>query len=262
MSDSFDASAYSTVPTVNAAATLALTRRLIAEMPTELLGEARITAAAERMRDRATLLRGERLKALNPSTSTDTRPFDQGEDVAWRALYDRLNSYTKLSDTPEGQRAAMVEGQLFGAGLGFLNLPYKEQWEESNRLLTLIDSPPAPMQPLQPALDELCGPLFLQAVRDAHAEYGEALGMTSAKPAAPAAPAIAEGLQGLRAAVRLYARRIVALADEEEPDSLSPVTRALAPIAELQAEVRRRRASGEPDPEPKDEGAIPPLPSA
>jgi len=76
MAIEFDANAYSTVPTINAALTLALARRLLTEMPQAILDQPLTRVAASRMREAAAALREERLKALSRPEKVDTRPFD------------------------------------------------------------------------------------------------------------------------------------------------------------------------------------------
>lgn len=258
MTDSFDALAYRRVPQLNAAMTLALARRLIVEMPAAVASNELTSVAADRMHERATTLRGERLKTLNERQTVDTRPFDQGEDDAWGALQGRLASYADI-DSPEGRRAADLVDRIFPDGLGFLSLRFAEQWETSDLILDLIKR-----ENFGPEIDKLCGsPVFLAQVRTAHQLYGDALGLTKAKPATTEPPEIAQALQALRAAIRFYSRRVVALADEEQDAaSVSLVQKALVPLLEAQHEARLRRAKGEPDPEPNDEGEIPPLPSS
>ena len=252
----FNANDYNTVPTINAASTVALTRRLVAEMPAALADNSSIAVPADRMRLRANTLRAERLKALQRPATVDTRPFDQGEDSAWGALHDRLEGYARLDPerVADAGRAAALLASVFPGGLAFLTLDYKQQWEESERLLQLIDT-----KEWGSELDRLCHSSFLAEVRHAHQAYGDALGLTQAKPILPEAPTIAGALQALRQAIRFYARRVVALADEEDPASLQLVQSALAPIVEAQADARARRAQGQPEPEPPDEGDLPPL---
>src|SRR5690606_14238457 len=110
-------------------------------------------------------------------------------------------------------------------------------------------------------IDRLCGPVFLAELRRAHQAYGDALGLTQAKPV-PQAAEIAGALLACRSAIRFYARRVVALADEEEPETERLVQRALEPIVEAQEDARRRRASNESEPQPNEEPEIPPLPQA
>jgi hypothetical protein len=256
MAESFDAQAYGRVPQLNSALTVSLGRRLIVEMPQAIVEEPSALVAANRMRDGTAVLRVEHLKTLDRSKSTDTRPFDQGEDDAWGALHARLASYAEI-DSDEGRRAAALVNRLFPEGLGFLALSFKEQWEASDVKLALIDK-----EELAPQLDELCGdPIFLAQLRTAHQVYGDALGLTKAKPEQAEAPEIAEALRSLRAAIRFYSRRVVALADEQDPASVALVQKALAPILEAQQDARTRRSKGQPDPNPPDEGEVPPLPN-
>ena len=155
---------------------------------------------------------------------------------------------------PEAKSAAELLARVFPSGLAFLTLDYKQQWEESDRLLSLIDD-----EELGGKLDQLCQPAFLAAVRRAHQVYGDALGLTQQKPLLPEAPAIASALSSLRAAIRFYGRRVVALADEQDPVSIELVKASLSPLLEAQTEARGRRARGEPEPEPTDEGELPPV---
>jgi hypothetical protein len=250
----FDAETYSTVPTQNAALTIALARRLIQQMPASVAADPAVAVAANRMRSRAAALRTERLKQLEQTAAVDKRPFDQAEDNAWRALYGRLVPYVDVGVAGAPEAATLLQS-VFPKGLTFSTLKYPEQWEESERLLQRIDQ-----QGLATQLDQLSGPAFLAAVRAAHQAFGAALGLTQPTAPPPAAAAIAETLRALRDAIRFYSRRVVALADEEAPATVTVVEAALAPLREAQAALRQRRARGEPDPEPADEGELPPLP--
>lgn len=260
MPDGFDPNDYDRVPTLNAALTISLTRRLIAEMPAPIVDNPLTAVAADRMRTRAGVVRSERLKALTQPEMPNLRLIDLSEDNTWRALRLRLEGYAKLPLNDEtkadSELAAGLLGQLFPNGLAFLVLDAQQQWEESDRLLVTIDE-----QKLAPHIDRLCHPVFLRELRRAHQQYGEALGLTGPKPKSPGAPAIAEALRGLREGIHFYVRRVVALADEEDPSSITLAQQALAPLLEAQEQARARRAQGQPDPEPEDEGEIPPLPT-
>ena len=256
----FNPNNYTSVPTLNSALTISLVQRLISEMPVEVVQNPLTAVAAERMRSRAMAMRTERIKLLSLPEKVDTRPLDQGEDNAWGAIYVRLEGYAKLPDAAEtrddSRRASALLAQLFPTGLSFLTLDYQQQWVESQRRLDMIEQ-----QELAPQLDRLCGPVFLQQLLVAHQAYGEALGLTGPRPQNVEPPAIAEALRALRDGIRFYARRVLALADEEEAESIPLVQRALAPLLEAQDQVRARRAQGQPEPEPADEGELPPLPA-
>ena len=256
----FDANDYAGVPTLNAALTIAMARRLIAEMPKILVKDKSIAVAADRLRARAEALRGERLKALELPGGIDARPFDSDEDNAWGMLFDRLSAASRLRLETYGEqasRASELVERLFPSRLAFLTFRFKEQWEESDRMLQLIVS-----EQWAGDLDELCGPEYLEEVQVAHAAYGEALGLTQAKPVAVPSAAIGDALLSLRSAVRFYIRRVVAFADEDDPSSVGLVELALAPLLEAQAEARNRRSVGAEEPEPADEGELPALPAS
>lgn len=151
----FDDNTYATVPNQSAALTISLARRLVAEMPPALVKHKGVAMAADRTRTRAESLRTERLRQLELPAPVDARPYDQEEDNAWGALYERLSACSRLrsaQSAEKGARAAELVARLFPNRLSFLLLPYKAQWEESERMLALVDA-----EGLGDERDELCG---------------------------------------------------------------------------------------------------------
>jgi hypothetical protein len=173
-------------------------------------------------------------------------------------LFGRVESYSWLpaDECPDAARAAALLTLLFSDGLGFLKLPYNEEWSESEKRLRLVDQ-----DKLAGDIDRIAGPEFLEEVRRAHALYGKALGMTGGVTVADEVN-LAAPLRKLQQAIVSYGIKLIASANDEDPDSIAVVRAALAPIDAHRAAMSRRTAPGEA-PVPVDPNVpVPELPSS
>jgi hypothetical protein len=142
---------------------------------------------------------------------------DQHVDAGWSGLHGFLTSCTKLSSTPEGvargQVAREVLEVVFPDGLRFVNLPYREQWAESETKLDRLGEPA-----IAERIRTLGAEPFVENVRAAHATYGVALHLT--EPEADAAPPVKvrEPLDDFWDALRSYVLQIAAYLDDHKGD--------------------------------------------
>ena len=241
MTEPFDSSPYQSIPNADVPSIIALVNKLLQLTPKKSTAE--VKAAAKKMRFAVDAL-SEVFAAPAPIKSTtpaQKRLADTRIDRAWSALYRRVEACSMLpteeyTDAKEAQ--GVLEG-FFSEGLKFLTLPYEAEWAESNRRLQQIDAD----ADLAKTLTRLAGDLYLPEIRKAHTLYGDILGITA--PAAKeesVSAALDIPLQSLRRAISQYLRAMVATVDEDEPNTVSGVVRALAPIVEL----RERKRSSSP----------------
>jgi hypothetical protein len=94
--------------------------------------------------------------------------------------------------------------------------------------------------------------VFLKNLAAAHKEYGEALGITSAKAATPSGGNVAEPLTEAKEALRKYLLQVSAYADDTDPTTTELTEALLAPLAEWQSPARK--ASSDDAPVSPDEG--------
>ena len=80
----------------------------------------------------------------------------------------------------------------------------------------------------------------------AHKEYGEALGITSAKAATPTVSTVAEPLTEAKEALRKYLLQVSAHADDTDPTTTELTEALLAPIAEWQSPTRKASSEDAP----------------
>jgi hypothetical protein len=254
MSPTFDPDLYTTTPSRSAAATLGLARGLISAAPSR--PPASLSRRLARLRTHAELLQLCWIDAGRPIDTTDIRKLDVVLDRRWGALRGRLESCVQLGDDDHAPRAEVLLATLFPTGLDFLKLPYAEEWAQSERRLVLIAT-----DELDDELEDLCGELYLPLLREAHAAYGEALGITKRKDAPAEVARVIEPLKQLKSTIASYARGVIGTMNEDDPESVAATQRQLEPILR----ARRAAASGEAtSEEPADpvEAPLPELPAA
>ena len=154
---------------------------------------------------------------------------DRIMDASWRALHGWLQAWASLPTEQGREPAAQAEavlGELFAEGMKFLQAPHRVEWSESAaRLTRLAEVSKATV------ISQLGGERFLEAVRQAHAAYGEALGITADRPGAPAPVALRGPLDDFRGAVKRYAAKVMGQVDEDDPASVKFAETLLAPLA-------------------------------
>lgn len=154
---------------------------------------------------------------------------DDALDLCWTALFEWLSAFTKLpGGRLESEEARALLGDLYPDGLGFIRLPYELQWGQSDvRLGRLIDGP-GPS--LGGRLRALGGGAFIDALQTAHAEYGKLLGLPRLPGAAGSRPSTAEALESFASTLRVYALKVTASVEIDEPQSAALAKTLLDPL--------------------------------
>lgn len=234
MPPAFDPDLYGSVPTRTPRATLGLARALLSAAPED--PDKPLAKRIARIRKAAKLLQGAWVDAGRPAPAAqDVRSLDATLDRLWSALRSRLDGCALLGDDDLAPRAERLGTTLFPTGLDFLRLAYPEEWAESERRLALIKT-----DELDAEIEELAGAPYLPALKQAHAAYGTALGITDKKAAAPDPARVLEPLRELQAAIASYVRAVVGAVDEDDEESVVAAQEQLEPIVR----ARRPRASG------------------
>ncbi|MRG94028.1 hypothetical protein [Polyangium spumosum] len=167
------------------------------------------------------------------------RSADRVEDNAFGALSDWLLSFKRLPPErhPEVADAELVYEALFRQGLGFLTLRAADEWQEAEIRMRLIEE-----KALGPVIEKLGGKPFLDELVLAHEAYGEALGITKAKPAAEP-PVVGKAQSAALDALRSYVLRVAAYVRESEPATAELAERLLAPLTQWKERPRKRAAA-------------------
>ncbi len=238
-SEAFDPGIYSEPPQLDTNGMLALGRALVylapAPPPPPLLAPLfRLKQAWEELNSLQKLVIDSASQSSSRKPSTDV-----AMDNAWTALYERLHAYALLPDTeiPYARRAQDLVRLLFPDGLGFLKLPFEQEWSESGSRLRIIDR-----LKLTEEIDALAGIEFLRQVRSVQDAYSKLAGVAG-NPTTQAPPAEDNNIRDLRAAlgrcISQYALKVLTLADEDR----NQVRRLLAPLVEHHRLAERRPSS-------------------
>jgi len=152
---------------------------------------------------------------------------DRNLDGCWTALFDWLTGFSKLPiGTAEADEAIALLGTLYPDGLSFILLPYELEWNQSDLRLARIT-----VEPLGDRLRALGGGVFITALTKAHTSYGKLLGLPRPTgPATPGALSVAEALDGFAAALRVYALKVTANVEVDEPETGALSKRLLEPL--------------------------------
>ncbi len=167
--------------------------------------------------------------ALGPEVPADpeaARSADQMEDACWSALRSWLEGYVRLAQKGVAgyDDAVSLHRLLFDEGLSFLLLGYEEQWTQSElRLEALV------REGYEATIERLGGEVFLDALRDAHAAYGEVLGITEPS-SRPTSPSLQEALQAAGDVIRDYVLKVVAHREPDNPETAEMVEDLLYPL--------------------------------
>jgi hypothetical protein len=187
---------------------------------------------------------------LSPHTESDTsakRAADRVLDAAWSALHSWLLGWCLLPETvhPQHAQACALRDLVFADRLGFTQLRYRLQWQESEARLAAIDA-----HGHAAVIKKLGGAVFLDHLRAAHRTYGEALHITRPLPTL-ADSDIKTGLLATLDAIRDYATRVAALADPDEPGSEALAEALLRPVTRWESHAGEgKRSEVEPDAAP------------
>ena len=117
-----------------------------------------------------------------------------------------------------------------------------------------------PIQPTGAAPEKLGGALVLQQLRDAHREYGEALGIT-VEGQEVATAGVREPLNEFTDALRAYVLAVAAHADPKDEVSIELTNALLAPLYRWQTYIAVSNAPEPTPPGPTPPGPTPPGPT-
>jgi hypothetical protein len=165
---------------------------------------------------------------LPTTTSADparAKTADANLDLTWSALFDFLTGWSKLPDHENASIANNLLSHVVPEGLKFILLAYKLEWAESNTRLLLIKD-----RKLDAEVDKLGGGPILRRLREAHKEYGDALGVTSATKAVIANANLREVLDEFSAALRQYIVCVAASVRKKDAKTAALADALLAPV--------------------------------
>jgi len=237
------------LPRMDAATTVALARTLLTLAEDKKKLPAGIAQAKRRLaavhKDVAEAL-AQRLMAPT-SDPQRAKIADQGEDLAFSALFDFLTGWSKLpADFKQAEIARRLLLVLFPTGLRFLQLTFHQEWAEAQARLDRIEK-----EGLDAHLKTLGGEPFLLALRAAHKEYGEALGVTQVRSeTSKDGASVRESLSKLQGTLRKYVVQVVAQVEEDDAASAELAEELLSPLAEYQAKIAKPQAPESPQPDP------------
>jgi hypothetical protein len=245
MQRTFEAAELVQLPLLDTPSATALGRELLTLAAQERRLPAAIEKAHKRLEQAHKVLHTAAQARLGEAAGGDTRPraADVAADGAFSMLNDWLAGLARLPDKfPEGQEARRVQSVLFADGLRFTQLPFKKQWAEADARVQRLKQ-----DGLDKVIEQLGGRSLLQNLRETHAAYGEALGITRPLAAPSPITELREPLLGLREALRGYVLQVMSHADAE-PETGAPLAdRLLRPLREY-APARPAAPAASPTP--------------
>jgi hypothetical protein len=167
--------------------------------------------------------------------------------TAWTALATSLNALATTPPDlgPEGPNAAALAATLFPEGTSFGQQDASAVWSHSKVLLDRIAE-----EGHRAAIESLVSPVLLVAIEKAHAQLGEAIGVSGDVIELPARRGLAEALARFNFAVSAYARALSIGIDETTDEAFEAFKTALAPIDGFR--IARTAAGSEIDDEDDD----------
>jgi hypothetical protein len=167
----------------------------------------------------------QRLPTTISADPARTKAADNALDLTWSALFDVLTGWSKLPGHDSASVAENLLAQVFPEGLKFVLLAYKLEWAESNTRLLLIKD-----RKLDSDFDKLGATPILKRLRQAHIEYGEALGVTSATKESVATANLRDVLDDFSGALRHYIVCVAASVRKNDAKSAALAEGLLAPV--------------------------------
>jgi hypothetical protein len=170
-----------------------------------------------------------RLAASNAGTEPgEIADADTALDTCWTALHEWLSGFAKLPAVfAESLEARSLLDELYPDGLGFIMLPYELEWGQSDLRLGRIAN-----ESLGDRLRKLGGGAFIEALQAAHWQYGKLLGLPRLPGAAdPDGKAtVGQALESFGATLRVYALKVTAHVEVDEPETADLSKRLLDPL--------------------------------
>ena len=169
---------------------------------------------------------------------------DRVIDDCWGAFHAWLGGWKRLPGAPNALRAASVHDAVFLDGMGFILLPYAEEWSESGIRLQRLGEGDH-----EKVVADLGGKEFVVRLRAAHKTYGELLGITSAGTASdPTVGTRRPQLAAFGEVLRAYVLKVAAFADADDPASEALVANLLLPLVEHRDRAVASPAADSPTP--------------
>lgn len=236
----FDAALYLRLPKSDTLSALAMLRKMLLILPKE-------TTPAVKSAGREARTAGEALRvAYNASLVVaegegSLMPLDNHADGVLYAIDRRLEDYERLvDDAPElAEEARSLRKTLYPASTDFARFSPDRQWTATEEWFARLAE-----EGREAALGRLVGTAFVEALRTVHAEYGQRLGMTEAKPAKAAKVDLATPLRACLEAMSDLALQLVAVVGDKRAtvEARRGAREALRPIDEARASNQARTA--------------------
>ena len=226
---SMDVSLYTRAPRINTTNGLSLAQQLKQALPAD--APSWVVTAGTKLWNTAEVL-GAAFGVEAGAAPLSPKQTDRRLDRAWGALESRLASWSALTEEAnrvDRERAAELHQKFFPEGLLFLTFEFLSEHAESEKRIKWI------IAEVETDLIRLVQEPFITNLRQAHAAYGVALGITSPVTAAASAK-VAAPLRALQAAIANYSMQVVAWysnLDEGAADyeaQVQAIRSALAPI--------------------------------
>lgn len=237
----FDATAYIRAPIINLANGVTLAGALVAACPDPAPSNvakacAKLKAAGEAGQKALTARRREN----GTYSEEDSRVLDREADNSFGALRMRLVAYSMLpvERYPQAGRAGEIVKTLFGSdGLTFLSADYSVQDAVMASVVQHIED-----AGLQQDIDAIAGPEFLEQIRNVLPRY-HAMVQDKLQKESAATSNLTTHVRAIQTAIVEYATKIAGMVDEDDPQTIEIVRKALRPL-DVHRETLARKAHG------------------
>jgi hypothetical protein len=218
------------LPRFDAVGAVALGEKILAAASAEPELPRSLKRAKEALEEDLAALRlaaQKRLAAASVGDPSIVAEADRLLDACWTALFDWLTGFSKLpANYPESEEAQALLGELYPDGLSFILLPYELEWKQSDLRLTRIAN-----ENLGERIRKLGGAAFIEALTGAHSAYGKLLGLPRLEGSGEgAAKSVGEALETFASTLRVYALKVTAHVEVDEPHTAELANRLLDPL--------------------------------
>lgn len=241
------------LPKLNATALSAVIGRVLSEaeaqkkLPADV--KERIELLTEAKADLTSKLAKRKPKKKVASDDPKAVEADNEEDKAVGALVTFLEAHAKRKGA-NAKAAQKVLDEVFGSGTKFLTLRHEEEWGEVEARIVQLDT-----EGHTETIEKLGGKLFVEDLRVAHKNYGEVLGITSARAAKESAPDVKGARNEAANQLRRLVAAVIGIGSKGDIHAVSAevATALLAPIYEIRSKNAKRGAGGGSEDEEGDE---------
>jgi hypothetical protein len=183
---------------------------------------------------RKALARVAQLRLQEDSADTGRRvAADRVLDNVWGGAESWCQGFLRLPLTPQSEpfieSARILSDKLFADGLKFIQLRFRVQWFESQNRIDIIDE-----LGLERHFEVLGGRIYLDMLREAHKEYGDALGITDRDEPVDL-PSLRDALDVFRSDLRRYVVRVIAYVEPKQPATQELADDLLVPLRQWRA---------------------------